>query len=240
MGNLARLDDYTGSMTGAALAAILLSQTNLKRETKTIEGWKVNVRVELLQQNKEQTQKALELMAKQFKAIKRAVPKDAVKWLQTIPFWISPEYPGVVPRAEYHPGAQWLKENGRDPVMTKGIEVTNVRIFEAECKRMPVFLLHELAHAYHDQVLGFGNKRIISAFEHAMASHHYDNVERWDGKFAKAYAMSDPMEYFAEGTEAYFGKNDFYPFNREQLKKVDPELFTLMGEVWAQAPKVKS
>lgn len=226
-------------MTAVLFAAILASQSDLKREKRIIEGWTVNVRVELLQQNKEQTQKALELMAKQFKTIKRAVPKDAVKWLQTIPVWISPEYPGIVPRAEYHPGAQWLRENGRDPIMAKGIEVTNVRIFEAECKRMPIFLLHELAHAYHDQVLGFSDKRVITAFEHAMASHRYDHVERWDGKYLKAYAMSDPMEYFAEGTESYFGKNDFYPFNRKQLEEADPELDKLMGEVWAQAPKVK-
>lgn len=232
-------EDYTWAMIGAFVAAILMTQTDLKREKKTIEGWTVNIRVELLQENKEQTQKALKLMADQFREIKRTVPKPAVKWLQTIPFWISPEYPGVVPRAEYHPGAQWLKENGRDPVMAKGIEVTNVRIFESECKRMPIFLLHELAHAYHDQVLGFGDKRIISAFEHAMASHKYDHVKRWDGKMAKAYAMSDPMEYFAEGTESYFGKNDFYPFDRKELQEADPELFKLMGEIWNQVPKAR-
>jgi hypothetical protein len=32
----------------------------------------------------------------------------------------------------------------------------------------------------------------------------------------------DFLKYFADLTEAYFGKNDFFPFNREDLKKYDP------------------
>jgi len=38
----------------------------------------------------------------------------------------------------------------------------------------------------------------------------------------RAYAMNDAKEYFAEETEAFFGRNDFYPFTREELKKHDP------------------
>ena len=34
--------------------------------------------------------------------------------------------------------------------------------------------------------------------------------------------MTTPQEYFAELTEACFGKNDFYPFNRNELKEHDP------------------
>src|SRR5205809_149036 len=81
------------------------------------------------------------------------------------------------------PSAGWLRDNGRDPLMVKGVEFTDVRNFEAETKRMPNFTLHELAHAYHDQVLprGFGNAEIKAAFERAKASKTYDKVERWLG-----------------------------------------------------------
>ena len=66
----------------------------------------------------------------------------------------------------------WLRKNGRDPVMVKAIEFTNIRIFEAETRRMPNFALHELAHAFHNLVLpeGFGNAKIIAAFKRAKAS----------------------------------------------------------------------
>ena len=34
-----------------------------------------------------------------------------------------------------------------------------------------------------------------------------------------AYAISSPMEYFAESTEAFFSRNDFFPFTRDELKR---------------------
>src|SRR5205823_1735015 len=119
----------------------------------------------------------------------------------------------------------------------KGIEFTNVRIFERECRRMPNFALHELAHAYHDRVLGFDRPDVKDAFERARTSKSYDRVERrhGDGRpntFEKAYAMSNPQEYFAESTEAFFSRNDFFPFTREELKKHDPEMFALLQRLW--------
>ena len=151
--------------------------------------------------------------------------------------WISPQYPGVPAHAEYHPDSRWLRENGRDPMMAKGVEFTNVRIFESETKRMPVFVLHELSHAYHDQVLGFEHAEIKAAYERAKASGTYDNVERWNGPdkpvtHERAYAMTNEREYFAECTEAFFGRNDWFPFTRDELAKADPEMCKLLGKLW--------
>ena len=105
--------------------------------------------------------------------------------------------------------------------------------------RMPNFALHELAHAYHNRVIvgSFDNAEIKTAYEHAKASGKYDKVERWHGNgkpntFERAYAMTNPMEYFAENTEAFFGRNDFFPFTREQLKQADPEMFALLAKLW--------
>ena len=35
-----------------------------------------------------------------------------------------------------------------------------------------------------------------------------------------------------ELTEAYFGKNDYYPFTRDELEEFDPKGFELMQEAW--------
>lgn len=40
----------------------------------------------------------------------------------------------------------------------------------------------------------------------------------------RAYAMTDPVEYFAETTEAFFSSNGFFPFTRDELKRHDPEM----------------
>ncbi|MEM1443526.1 MAG: hypothetical protein AAGF67_14365, partial [Verrucomicrobiota bacterium] len=71
----------------------------------------------------------------------------------------------------------------------------------------------------------------------------YEQVERFDGnrfRQDRAYALSNPMEYFAESTEAYFGRNDFYPFNREELKKHDPYMHGLLPQLWQLQPATAS
>jgi hypothetical protein len=44
--------------------------------------------------------------------------------------------------------------------------------------------------------------------------------------------MTNEKEYFAECTEAFFGANDFFPYNTEELKKHDPEMFEVLKQVW--------
>ena len=165
------------------------------------------------------------------------VPAAAVEKLRTVPLWFSPEYPGVRPIAEYHPDAGWLRDHGRNPAMAKGVEFTDTRIFAAETRRMPNFALHELAHAYHDRVLGFDQPDIVAAYERAKASKIYDNVERTLGdgspnKHERAYAMTNPQEFFAESSEAFFSRNDFYPFNRAELHEHDPRTEQLLARFW--------
>lgn len=206
------------------------------RETRTIAGWQVHVSKKLLEKDQAATNKALELLQKQLEEIDRVVPKQAVVELKKVPLWISPEYEKTPPRAEYHPDGGWLKSNHRDQVMAKGIEFTNVRIFEAETRRMPNFALHELAHAYHDRVLGFEEPRIKAAYEKAKQGGTYDRVERVNSegekRFDKAYAMSNHKEYFAEATEAFFTRNDFFPFTHDELQRHDPEMHKLLEAIW--------
>ncbi len=209
-------------------------------QAKIVHGWTVLISDRLIEQDSAANERALELLAIQLQQIDERVPAAAVQQLKQVPLWFSPEYPNVAPRAEYHPGAGWLRDNKRNPAMEKAVEFTNIRIFERETKRMPNFALHELAHAYHDRVLskGFGNAEIKAAFEQAKSKGLYDKVEQrfGDGRSAnvRAYAITNPMEYFAECTEAFFATNDFFPFSREQLQKHDPIMFALLQSLWGE------
>lgn len=202
-------------------------------------GWTLHVSEELRRNHPGPTERALELLEIQLADIVRVVPASAVARLREVPLWLSPEYPGITPRAEYHPDANWLRENGRDPAMAKGVEFTNILVFELEIERMPNFALHELAHAYHHRVLqmGFANPLLRTAYQRAKNGGTYDRVERWNGRgrmktTESAYALVNPQEYFAETTEAFFSRNDFYPFVREELQKHDPAMFELLEELW--------
>ena len=209
-----------------------------KREVRNVEGWNVSISRELLEKEAADTNKALALLQKQLQEIIKVVPAKAVAELQKVPLYFNPEYPNIGESAEYHPGADWLAENGRDPVMAKGVEFTNIRVFEEDTKRMPNFALHELAHGYHDRFLpgAHSNPEVEAAYQKAKASGKYDKVERKDAqgnkRIDRAYAMTNAAEYFAETTEAYFSINDFYPYTKEELKKHDPEMYELLEKLW--------
>ncbi len=208
-------------------------------DIRKLRGWTIHINRELLAADVRDTTKALELLDAQLLDIIKVVPKEAVAKLQKVPLYFNPEYPKGGAGAEYHPGADWLRKNGRDPAMAQSVEVSKVSTYQAEVNRMPWFMLHELAHAYHDRELpkGFANPDIAKAYARAKESGKYDKVERHFGngkpnRVEKAYAMTTEMEYFAEATEAYFGRNDFFPFTRDELKKHDPDMEELVGKLW--------
>ena len=210
----------------------------LKTETQvTVEGWKVNIHPALWEKERDATAAALRLLHAQLAEIVRVVPAPAVAKLREVPLWFSPQYQGTNGGAEYHPDEGWLRGNGRDPAMAKGVEFSNISRFAQEMERMPNFALHELAHAFHDRVLTFTQPEILSAFASAKAAGTYDRVARHHGNgrpgtVEKAYAMADAKEYFAEGTEAFFSRNDYFPFTRAELEAHDPVLAALLGRLW--------
>jgi hypothetical protein len=203
-------------------------------ETRKLADWTIRIRRELLdgKEQKKATLEALGLLRGQLEQVNRRVPGAARRHLHTVTLWMSPPYPNTIPRAEYHPGAEWLRQNQRNPEMEKGIEFTNIAIFPKECRRMPMMALHELAHAYHHQVLGYDNPEIQNAYRQAVASKTYESVQRQGRGLERAYALNNAMEYFAETSEAFFGTNDFYPFTRSDLRKHDPEMEKLLKRLW--------
>ena len=212
-----------------------------KRVVRQVSGWSLHIHPSLLANHPEETETAIKLLRKQLDEIASVLPPASVAELRKVSLWFSPVYPGTRYRAEYHPGAEWLKENARDPAMAKGVEFTNIPQFEAEMKRMPNFALHELAHAWHDRVIGNDEPRIIAAYEKAKKAGRYDVVERQLGdgttRRERAYAMTNHKEYFAEATEAYYSRNDYVPYTREELKQHDRDIHDLLPSLWTPPEK---
>jgi len=63
----------------------------------------------------------------------------------------------------------------------------------------------------------------------------YEKVLLYTGQTVKHYGLSNHKEYFAEGTEAYFYRNDFFPFVRAELKLHDPTLHDVLLGIWGLA-----
>ncbi|MCA9205518.1 MAG: hypothetical protein KDA59_20840 [Planctomycetales bacterium] len=235
---------FIGLTSNIALAAAPDSEPTkaaerIERQLRDVAGWKLHIHPELLEKQPEKTARAIELLNIQLQEIQRVLPPAVVAELQQVPLYFSPEYPNRQPLAEFHPDAGWLRANKRDPAMAKAVEFTNAAIFEREVSRMPNFALHELAHAYHHRVLrlSFANPQVRAAYQKAKASGKYDSVQRRLGNGypetkERAYAMTNPQEYFAETSEAFFSTNDFFPFTRDELKQYDQEMFSLLRELW--------
>ena len=213
-----------------------------KHTARNIEGWPVRVDDRLIAgTNAAIGERALKLLTARLVAITIVVPEPALSKLRAVTIELDLDY-GELKAMQYHPDAGWLKEHGYSTALAKCAHIPRADDFLSpyENHRMPWVVLHELAHAYHDQVLGFDEPDILSAYKHAVEAKSYDAVERWNGvagrsnTIERAYAMTNHKEYFAEDTEAFFGRNDFYPFTREELRKHDPGMFKVLERVWNQ------
>jgi hypothetical protein len=209
-------------------------------ESRHIEGWSVRVNKALLASDSELGKQALRVLELKLGEINRVVPAKAAQRLHRVTLWVGVN-DGHAPCAEYHPSKKWLAENGYNPDKAKCVEIGNASRFIAWSLDQPMMILHELAHAYHDQFLGHDFKPVRAAYQAAVSSKKYESVLRANGKHERAYAMTNLEEYFAEGTEAFFGANDFYPFVRAELREHDAALFRALEEAWGvKSPSAKN
>ncbi len=202
---------------------------------REVEGWTVRVDNRLLHApNKALCSRALRFLEGKLLDIKAVVPAERVKQLQAVTIVLDLTH-GKLTSMQYHPGADWLVENGYSPDLVKCVHIPVAADLPTprNINEQPWVILHELAHAYHDQVLSFEDPRIIEAYERYKKSGHGDATLLYDGRRVRHYALTDHKEFFAEMTEAYFGVNDFFPFNRAELITSEPELYALLKTIWS-------
>ncbi len=206
--------------------------------TRDIEGWTVRVDDRLLGGDGAALgERALKLLTARLVAISIVVPEPALARLRRIAIELDLDY-GDLRIMQYHPDAGWLKAHGYSEALAKCVHIPAAEEFLSpfENHRMPWVVLHELSHGYHDQVLGFDEPRIVAAWKKFCESGKYQSVLTSPGPMREHYGLTNAKEFFAEMTECYFGSNDFYPFVAGELKQAEPEIFSLMAEIWGPLP----
>ncbi|MEQ9406434.1 MAG: metallopeptidase [Fuerstiella sp.] len=200
---------------------------------RKIEGWTVAVDPKLLnEQNGEVADRALTALANHLQRITYIVPAERLAELQQLRIWLDLSHD--LKSMQYHPSAGWLTKNGYDPRLAKHVHIPQAAALTDPkmWAKHPYVVLHELAHAYHDQVLGFDHAEIKAAWDHAKETGILEDVLLFTGKRVEHYGLTNHKEYFAESTEAYFGVNDFYPFVRAELREHDPRMFETLKRIW--------
>jgi hypothetical protein len=208
---------------------------------RKIEGWTVRVDDRLLREpNDALGTRALRFLENKLSDIKAVMPEDKLKKLQSVTIVLDLTH-GKLSSMQYHPGAGWLKANGYSTDLVKCVHIPRAADLPTRrnINEQPWVILHELAHAYHDQVLGFDEPRIKEAYEKYKKSGRGEKTLLFNGKRVRHYALTNPMEFFAEMTEAYFGVNDFFPFNRAELKEAEPEIHALLSILWESPIRAK-
>ena len=200
--------------------------------TQQINGWTILVNKRLLEtKDPSLAQAVLRELEHQLYQVERRVPGKVLPKLRTVKIWIELKDGDVVGGC-YHPNVDWLKSHGFNPAKAKGVEFGNARNFVDWSITQPFMVLHEFAHAYHDQVLGYDYAPLKQAYRNAVASKRYEAVLHLNGHIERHYALNNDQEFFAEMSEAFFGTNDFYPFVRGELKTYDPETYRTVAQAW--------
>ena len=198
-----------------------------------ISGWKVYVNRALLEgPGQASGSTALRLLDDKLFEVSLRVPARRLEQLRTVAIWIDDNH--ELTSMQYHPSAGWLKDHGYDEKMEKCVHIPRADRFVSHVANhdQPWALLHELAHAYHDQFLGWDHSGIRAAHQSWKDSGKYESVLHINGQQRRHYALTNEKEFFAEMSETFLGTNDFFPFVRGELREVSPETFTLMKSIW--------
>lgn len=219
----------------AADAETITAAQPTSRTARQVSGWTVRVDDRLLPGKPDGAvgAAALRYLQAKLEDIVVVIPPERLPELRSVTIVLDLSC-GDLGSMQYHPSAEWLVANGYTADLEKCVHLPRAAEVATprNVREQPWCILHELAHAWHDQVLGFDEPRVLAAFDRFRELGYGEGTLLFNGERVRHYALTNEKEFFAEMTEAYFGANDFYPFNRAELKEVDPALHDLLAQLW--------
>ena len=235
---LASILSATGTATCPAKDKDKAAPIRIEHQIHQIEGWNVHVDASLLAgEHKETGDLALRIMGERLHQIALRLPAGPVAKMREVPIYLDRNHP--LGNAHYHPSADWLEKYGYDPAMAKAVHITGAAslVREARSPNSGSVLLHELAHAYHERVLGFDHAGILAGYKLFCDSRKFEKTDHVSGRNQPHYGLTDHKEYFAEMTETFFVGNGYFPFNHYQLHREHPESYALIATIWGSEIK---
>jgi len=195
---------------------------------KELAGWEVYVHNSLLPggEHAETGAEAIRRLTDGMLRLKTWIPAGPLARLLEVTIWLewnSTDGPwGRTSAYQYHPGRDWLLDMDFNLEKHKCVEFGNAASL---AKRSPdatvSVLLHELAHAYHDQVLSFQDPDVLAAYKRCVEGTAYPQRD---------WVKSDHKEFFAGVTTRYFGRKE----EREAVRERDPVLEAFFLRTWGK------
>jgi hypothetical protein len=225
----------------AALAALRHKREARDATFRKLElaGFKVNVSPEADAQP--ETAEALKLLEGNLSAARDWLTPEAQRALAPVSIWV--EWNTRSGNALFHYGLtpDEMIAAGENPTRAHAIELANVKNFLSVMKDdQPWAVVHEVAHALHDLVLGLKNPQLEALYRRAVDSKKLENVHHSRGPMRRAYALNSAYEYFAERSTAYLATNPAWPFDRQDFAAAEPEMFEFVRKAWGPRPPLPS
>ncbi len=195
---------------------------------KNLAGWTVRVHNALLPggEHAETGAQAMGRLTDGMLRLKTWIPAGPMAKLLKVKIWLeldSTNGPwGRTSGYQYHPGRDWLIDMDFNPEKHKCVEFGNAASL---AKRSPdataTVLLHELAHAFHDQAITFQDPDVLAAYKRCVEGDAYP---------PRDWVKSDHKEFFAGVTTRYFGREE----EREAVGKRDSVLEDFLRKTWGK------
>ncbi len=208
------------------------------RKTKKIEGFTFIISEEALNADHSKYERPpLEVLEYECKLLSKMLSPKAVDLLRRLTIFVdwdekialSNGRTGSALASYYSHTQQQIVKDGKHALQAKGVTIHSLKSLTQQRQpkddnRVSCLLLHEFAHAVHDQLLSYDHAGVKAAYEQAMERRLYEK---------DFYAATNPREFFAEMSCTYLDRLHYYPHNRDELKKHDPVTFKTMESIWA-------
>jgi hypothetical protein len=206
---------------------------NDSQTTAFANGWTVVLERRLSDRRTSLADRVMTQLERQLERTANALPRTAIAELRKVTIWVTME--SSDPQLLKYNWPEASKRDKAGPATRDGaLVIARAEEFLAKSPNQPWMVMHELAHAYHHRVLGAENAAVRDAYQKARSSGAYAAVKNAAGATGRAPALTDDREYFAELTRAYYGKGDFYPFVREELREYDINGYRMIETAWAK------
>jgi hypothetical protein len=201
-------------------------------------GWTIQVEAQALSEEPEPTGKAVARLAQKLNEALAALPEASRANLKKLQIFLM--YGPKAKGGGRDNGCEYFQQRAPDCYQTldqrwgNSIVIYSAANYEWQSELWALKLpLHELAHAHHLGQWPEDRVEIVRAYDNAVNRKLYSNVRNDQGHtIDKAYALENPIEYFAELSCMFFVRCDYAPSNRKELEAYDPEGCAMIRELW--------
>lgn len=201
-------------------------------------GWALQVESQLVDENPALAGKAAARLTRKLNEALALLPEASHACLKTVKVFLmygpKAKADGRDNGAEYHQVTAPACYETLDPRWGHGLVVYCAEnyVWLSEFWALKV-TVHELAHVYQLAQGPEDQPDIVRAYDHAMRGNLYRQVRNDRGEVLdKAYAIQNPLEYFAELSCMYFTGCDYPPRTRAELKAYDPVGYAMIQKMW--------